>query len=315
MEYNKAIADMVSGDEVEGYYVLAGAQIKRTAAGKPYLSAALSDASGVIDAKMWDYVGEFSEADTGSVIKIRGEVSEYKGTPQLTISRIRPVDDNDRYDLTDLVPSAPIDTNAAYSDICALVQSMGDADYKAVCAAMLERRGDKFRIIPAAKSVHHGFVAGLLMHTANMLQLADFLAAQYSYVIDRDLLLAGTLLHDFAKLDEFTFSKLGLVTGYSTGGQLLGHLVMGAQEVASLAKELGIDEEKSVLLQHMILSHHGVPENGAAVKPMCAESELLSYIDLIDSRMEIFAETFENLPAGSFSPKIYSLDKKIYKHG
>ena len=122
-------------------------------------------------------------------------------------------------------------------------------------------------------------------------------------------------MHDFAKEKEFTFSGLGLVTDYSLSGQLIGHLVMGAQEVQQCAQELGIPEEKSLLLQHMILSHHGEPEFGAAVRPMCAEAELLSEIDLIDSRMEIYAEALQDLPVGSFSNRIFALDKKIYRHG
>ena len=115
-------------------------------------------------------------------------------------------------------------------------------------------------------------------------------------------------------MQEFTFSPLGLVTDYSTKGQLLGHLVMGAQEVAEIAKDLGISEEKSVLLQHMLLSHHGEPEFGAAVRPQCAESELLSLIDMIDSRMEIYRTALQDVPLGEFSGRIFALEKKIYHH-
>ena len=147
-----------------------------------------------------------------------------------------------------------------------------------------------------------------------MLSLADFLAGQYSQIIDRSLLLTGTLLHDFAKEKEFTFSQLGVVTDYSRKGQLLGHLVMGAQEIAQVAAELGTPEEKSLLLQHMILSHHGEPEFGAAVKPMFAEADLLSQIDMLDSRMEIYAETLPGVPTGTFSSRIFALDKRIYHH-
>jgi 3'-5' exoribonuclease len=147
-----------------------------------------------------------------------------------------------------------------------------------------------------------------------MLETADFLAGLYEPVIDRSLLIAGTLLHDFAKCEEFTTSQLGLVTDYSMKGQLLGHLVMGAHEVANVAAELHVPEEKSVLLQHLILSHHGEPEFGAAVRPMCAEGELLSYIDMIDSRMEIYRETLEEIPAGEFSRRIFALDRRIYHH-
>ena len=105
------------------------------------------------------------------------------------------------------------------------------------------------------------------------------------------------------------------MTDYSTKGQLLGHLVMGAQEVAAIAAELDLPEEKATLLEHLILSHHGQPEFGAAVLPQCAEAELLSLVDQIDSRMEIYAEALQDLPVGSFSNRIFALDKKIYRHG
>ena len=162
--------------------------------------------------------------------------------------------------------------------------------------------------------MHHSFLNGLLMHTLYMARMADFLAGMYPETVDRDLLVAGTILHDTAKCDEFVTSPLGLVTEYSVKGELLGHLVMGAQAVAKAAGETGLPEDKSVLLQHMILSHHGDPQFGAAVRPVCAESELLSMIDLIDSRMEIYRETMEETQPGTFSKRVFALDKKIYCH-
>ena len=162
--------------------------------------------------------------------------------------------------------------------------------------------------------MHHSFLNGLLMHTLYMARMADFLAGMYPETVDRDLLVAGTILHDTAKCDEFVTSPLGLVTEYSVKGELLGHLVMGAQAVAKAAEEAGLPEDKSVLLQHMILSHHGDPQFGAAVRPVCAESELLSMIDLIDSRMEIYKETMEETEVGAFSKRVFALDKKIYRH-
>ena len=179
---------------------------------------------------------------------------------------------------------------------------------------MLDAHGEALAAIPAAKSVHHAFLGGLLMHTANMMKIADFLAGMYPETIDRSLLLCGTLLHDMAKEREFVFSQLGLATDYSVKGQLLGHLVMGAQEAAETAQRLGVPEEKSVLLQHLILSHHGEPEFGAAVRPLCAEAELLSLIDSVDSRMEIYRETYETMEPGTFSPRIFALEKKIFRH-
>ena len=316
MEYNKPIAQMHTGDDVEGFYLLKDAYLKTSSAGKPFLSAVLADRTGTIDIKVWDYSGPVGAdpAQIGKAVKIRGTVSEFKGAPQITVALIRMAETTDVYDVSNLVPVAPIDPEAALEDVRGLISSMTDSDYRRVAETMLERHLEAFRKIPAAKSVHHSFLSGLLMHTGNMLKAADFLSRLYSNVIDRSLLLTGTLLHDMAKEREFVFSDLGIVTEYSTCGQLLGHLVMGAQEVARTAEELGIPQEKSLLLQHMILSHHGEPEFGAAVRPVCAESEPLSYIDLIDSRMEIYREAFQQLSPGQFSGRIFALDKHIYRH-
>lgn len=309
------LSDIGLGESFTGFYILRNIYLKTTAAGKPYLAAMLCDCSASIEAKAWDYSGPIGPADEGQVVKVQGLMQEFKGAPQIKVEKLRLAAPQDHYDTAELVPTAPMDLNAAYARVEQLVESMTDPAYKAVCLEMLRRHGQGFQKIPAAKSVHHGFVGGLLMHTSYMLELADFLAHLYQGLVQRDLLLAGTLLHDFAKLEEFTTSQLGLVTEYSTKGQLLGHLVMGAQEVAEIAKVLGIPEEKSILLQHLLLSHHGLPEYGAAVVPMCAEAELLSYIDNIDSRMEIYREQFEKTPAGTFSQRIFALEKRIYNHG
>jgi 3'-5' exoribonuclease len=317
MEYNVKIQEMVNykDKEVEGYYILKEAAVKVTSSGKNYLNAKLMDRTGMMDLKMWDYNNEtVTVDDIGKVVKVRGSVDDYKGNLQLVVKQIRLAISTDPYNLAELVPMAPIDKEAELSSVRSMIAGLEDDDYRRICQQMLQKHLDSFSKIPAAKSVHHSFLSGLLMHTSHMLKIAAFLADLYSDLIDRDLLLAGTLLHDFAKDKEFTFSELGMVADYSVKGQLLGHLVMGASEIAETAKELGIPEEKSLLLQHLILSHHGEPEFGAAVRPACAEAELLSLIDLIDSRMEIYSETLENLPIGQFSQKVFSLDKKIFRH-
>lgn len=315
MEYNKSVQDMVPGDKVEGFYLLKEAYQKVSSNGKPFLSAVIADKTGTIDVKVWDYSGPVgAQEDIGKVVKIRGDVSEFKGSPQLSLSNVRMALPEDNCDTSRLVAVAPIDRDETLEKVRALIASLEDSDYRQVAQRMLETHLEAFRSIPAAKSVHHSFLSGLLMHTANMLQLADFLAGLYPQVIDRSLLLTGTLLHDSAKEIEFQFSELGIVTDYSLKGQLLGHLVMGAQEVSNVCTELGTPEEKNLLLQHMILSHHGEPEFGAAVRPEFAEAELLSYIDLVDSRMEIYSETLPSVPAGSFSGRIFALDKRIYHH-
>ena len=316
MEYNKQLAYMAKGDEVEGFYILRTAQIRTASSGKPYLNAVLGDASGNMDAKMWDFTGKLGPAEEGNVVKIRGEVSEFKGSLQMNIRRIRLATETDSYALEDLVPTAPIDSVREMEYVQDLISSIADDDFRELSSAMLDRHLTAFGKIPAAKNVHHSFLSGLLMHTSSMLRIADFLATEiYPGVVNRSLLLTGTLLHDFAKEREYDFSPIGLVTDKSVEGMLIGHLVLGAEEIGEVGKQLGTPPEKILLLQHMLLSHHGTPEFGAAVIPSTAEAELLYYIDLLDSRMEIYAETLENLEPGQFSERIFSLEKKIYHHG
>ncbi len=308
-----SVTDMRPNATADGFYILQGAALKTTAAGKTFLSASAGDKTGSVPMIFWDYAGPVSSADDGKIVHIKGRISEFKGALQITLSNIRLAEEGEA-NLADLVPVAPIDPEQMFGEIEVLVSSMTDKDYQAVVREFLCRHAKQFMQIPAAKSVHHSFVNGLLMHTGYMLRAANFLADLYSEVIDRNLLLAGTLLHDIAKREEFTFSELGLVTDYSLKGELLGHLVMGAQEVAQIAGELQIPQEKSILLQHLLLSHHGKPEYGAAVVPMCAESELLSIIDMMDSRMEIYRENLQQTPPGEFSSRVFALDGRRVFH-
>ena len=313
MEYNKAVSDLEIGDQVEGYYALTGIQLKKSSAGKPYLSCTVSDSTGSVDAKLWNYTGPAGPEDSGKAALIRGEVTEFNGNLQFIIQRLRFAGDQDDFDPAALVPAAPIDPGEAMGEVRRIADSLEDGDYRRLCAALLARHGEEFARLPAAKSVHHAFLYGLLMHTLNMLRLADFLAGLYGEVIHRDLLLTGALFHDLGKLWEFRLSPLGLVTEYSLPGDLLGHVYMGAREAEDLARELDIPEEKRILLAHMLLSHHGEPEYGAAVPPMCAEAELLSAIDRIDSRMEIYAEALPQAQPGRFTLRVPSLDKRLYR--
>ncbi len=306
------IADIELGQDLEGFFVLSDAAVKIGSNGSPYLAGKLSDRSGTVDIKIWNYGSTADALPVGGVVKVRGKVTEFMGKPQINVGRIRPAQEGDSYDLADLVPCAPIDPEAEWAELRTLPDSMEDPDFRAVAEALLERHEDALRTIPAAKSIHHAFRNGLLMHTTSMLRAANFLADLYREVIRRDLLLCGTLAHDLAKEQEFLFSPLGLAADYSPEGQLLGHLYMGAREMDALCRELGVPEEKSLLLQHMILAHHGEAEFGSPIPPQCAEAELLSLVDRIDSRMEIYAETLSGLAPGTFSGKVFALDHKVY---
>lgn len=309
------LEDLRPGKSVSGYYLLQSPALRTSGSGKTFLSANIADRTGSVNVIFWDYSGPIRPVHEGKVVYIKGNASEFKGSLQISLDTLRLTGEEDAVELSDLVPVAPIDCDKLYGEVLALVDSITDADYQAICREFLRLHREAFLKIPAAKSVHHGFLHGLLMHTGNMVKIADQLASIYADTVDRSLLLAGTLLHDFAKREEFTFSELGLVSGYSVKGQLLGHLVMGAQEVSEIGKSLNLPQDKVMLLQHLLLSHHGKPEYGAAVIPMCAESELLSLIDMLDSRMEIYRENLAQTPMGEFSGRIFPLDgHRIYRH-
>ena len=191
------IHDMNNGDRFEGYYILQNIAQRTTAAGKPFLTLNLVDRSGSVTAQVWDYTGPISQSDVGKVAWIAGLASEYRGAPQVTVHRIRLAEENDDYRVSDLVATAPIQMDETWEWLKETVNSMEDEDYRALCQEMLSRYGKQFRLIPAAKSMHHGFVGGLLMHTAYMVRAACFYAKLYP-ALDRSLLLSGTLLHDLA---------------------------------------------------------------------------------------------------------------------
>jgi 3'-5' exoribonuclease len=314
MDIQKPIVEIKSGDDIEGCYILKDSAVRTSSTGKPYFAGNIADKTGQMDIKMWDYSGPLTPSDSGKVVKLRGKVSEYQGSLQMIASQLALLAEGETYDRSALTETAPIDIDAAENEIRSLIASMADIEYRSLAEYVFERQASALRLIPAAKSVHHAFPGGLLMHTLNMLRIADFLAGLYSSFVDRDLLLCGTLMHDLAKREEFSISDLGLVSEYTVEGQLIGHPVLGAEETEKAAAELGVGYEKTLLLKHMLLSHHGKPEFGAAVVPMTAEAELLSMIDLTDSRLEIYRTTLDSIEPGTFSQRVFALDKKVYRH-
>ena len=309
------IKDFTEGLTITDFYLIQDIQLKNTAGGKPYLSAKLADKSGTIDMKVWDYVGNLTSADNGNIIKIQGTVSSYRGNLQFTGNQIRLATEADTYDLNRLVPCTPIDMLNTPSEFEMSFSCIADPDYRNICNTFWKKYKEQFIKFPAAKGVHHAFIGGLLMHTYNMLKVAGTIAVIYKNEVNHDLLLTGTFLHDIAKIQEYTQSELGLATGFTFDGQMLGHLVMGAYEVGHVCDELNVPAVKKGMLQNMLLSHHGKPEYGAANVPRTLEAELLYLIDMIDSRVEICRELFEKTEVGTFTEKCFALDnKQIFRH-
>ena len=316
---HKFIEDVTNGEEICGFYLCKTLSIQKKTDGKDYLRVEIADKTGSCQGICWEDPKKFdvSVKSIGGIVKVKGIMGDYKGVAQLRIYNIRNARDDDKneFSIDNISTCAPIDADACIEEVSDLIDSIEDADYRLVAKTVFTAIKEKFMTIPAGKVVHHSFRNGLLMHTLNMMKLANFTSEIYDNIINRSLLLSATFLHDIAKIQEFELSDLGLVNDYSKQGQLLGHLYMGALEVEKVCEKLNINKEKSLLLQHMILSHHGEPDKGAVVSPKFAEAEALHIIDLMDSRLEIYAEECEHLEVGQFMPKKnWALDHRVYRN-
>ena len=307
--------DIGNNGLVEGFAVIKQCDKKMAKNGNSYLDLVLSDKDGEIFAKLWDYnESAHGKYETDMFIKVRGIISQYNGHDQLKIERIRLVIESDNVDVSDFVKSADYSGEDMYNHLLSLVNAFKDADLKKIVTYLLEENKEKILYFPAAFRLHHAIRCGLLMHTASIVKLCESVCVVYPFV-NRELLISGAILHDIAKTIEFEVKETGLASGYTVEGNLIGHLVMGAMMVKEAGQKLSIDKEKSMLLQHMIISHHGEPEFGAAVRPLFLEAELLSQLDSMDAKIYEIMEAVSGIEKGEFTNRLWALDdRKFYKY-
>ncbi len=300
---------------VEGFCIIKSVDKKTSSKGDTYLDMTLGDSDGEINGKLWRYSPEIhGQYDANQIVKVRGTISQYNGADQLRIERIRPTTPEDNIKAEDFVKSADFSGEEMYDELLNLSLSFNDENLKLLVSEILKDNRLKLLYWPAAFKLHHALRGGLLFHTLSIVRLAQAVCEIYPFV-DRELLISGAILHDIAKLSEFEVADTGIATGYSVQGNLLGHLAMGAMVINKYAEKLGTDKKVATLLEHMVLSHHGEPEFGAAVRPSFIEAELLSELDLMDSRMFEMREAVGNTEADSFSGKLWAMDnRKLYNH-
>ncbi len=301
---------------VDGFVILKKCEEKKTRNGSSYLDLVIADNDGEMSAKLWD-IGDTGVFEQDMIVKVRGNVEMYNGREQFRIANIRPVKDSDNYNLSDLVPSSEIGGAQLYDMIFNRVQRFQTAELKAIVTKILSDNRDKLITYPAALRLHHAIVGGLMYHTMSMLRMAEETCKVYQN-INRELLFSGIILHDVAKTWELETGKTGLAKGYTAEGELIGHLVKGAIYVSDAARELGIDgdNEYVTLLQHMIISHHGVPEFGAAVRPMFLEAIILSELDNLDATIYEVNNATDKVEPHKFTERQWALDnRKLYNHG
>ena len=290
----KYIRDLKEGDRVHDIYLCKHKQGAVTKNGKAYENVILQDKTGTIDAKVWEPnnpgIGDYSALD---YIEVYGDVNLFQGNLQISVKRIRACREEE-CNPADYLPVSSRDVNSMYQELLGIVKSIQNPYMRQLLEAFFvkdETFSKKFRHSSAAKTVHHGFVGGLLEHTLSVTKLCDYYCSHYP-VLKRDLLLTAAMCHDIGKVKELSpFPE----NDYTDDGQLLGHIVMGSQMGAEKAGK--IDGFPHVLLselQHCILAHHGKYEYGSPKLPALMEALALNYADDTDAKLETFMEILDN---------------------
>ena len=294
----------------EGFLLVRTSEQRASSNGSKYLDMTLCDRTGDINAKVWD--GTIQPPKVGGVIKVRAQVTEYNGRLQLRVNKLREAQEEE-FDMSLLVPCAPQPPRDMLREITDTVDAMQNVTLQKLVREMLAMAGDQLIWFPAAQRLHHAERSGLLHHTSTMLRNAKAVLQVYDW-LDSDLVYAGVIVHDLSKIREMKADETGNVNDYTTEGLLLGHLVRGVTQVREAARRAGIpeDEEYVLLLEHMVISHHGEAEYGSPRPPMFPEAEMLHWLDLLDARMNDMQGIVRRTPAGAFSEKIWSLDRRVY---
>ncbi len=298
----------MENQNITSFFVVAVKQVRTKKSGEPYLSLILADRSGHLQANMWDNVGDtVSDFEQDDFVKVKGIIHKYNGRWQLTIHKVRKLGDSE-IDFSDYLAKTSKDVEQLWQTLCGFIESFENPWLKSLlkqfCAD--EKLVAAYKTAPAAKSLHHAFVGGLLDHVVSLFNLCDLTARNYPQV-NRDLLLSGAFLHDIGKLHELTYQRS---IAYTTKGQLLGHIIIELEMLhQKIARVPGFPEELQVLLEHLIISHHGQYEFGSPKLPMFPEALMLHYLDDLDSKMESMRAQFEreaelDTPWTSFNPSL-----------
>ena len=306
----KMISEFKDGEHISGQFLVNTSAKGVNNQGSAYMNLELKDASGTINAKKWEANAEDETIYAqGNVVFIDAEVLKYKDSLQVKILSGEVVDPKD-IDVVKFIKQPPVPKEELIDRFNKHVESIKNEDCRKILDYEIKRLSPKLFEFPAAVSVHHDYGSGLLMHTVSMADLGVYLANYYPNV-DKDILLTGILLHDMGKTIEF---EGPIVYKYSLTGRLLGHITIMVSEIRRAAEGLKITSEVPLLLEHMVLSHHGSNEFGSPILPMTKEALLLSLIDNLDSKMVIVEKALEGVNPGEFSTKVYPLDNRcIYK--
>ncbi len=299
---------------VSTFFLVQNKEIRQKKTGEPYLSLSLGDRTGEIDAKMWDNVTEVMDTfGRDDFVKVKGLIQIFHNRPQLTIHKMRRVGDHE-VEYADYFPASDRNPDEMLAELRAVIAGMQNPHLRGVLTALFDdpEIARRFKIAPAAKQIHHACLGGLIEHVLSLCAMAKLAASHYRGV-DLDLLLTGVVLHDIGKIHELSYDR-GF--GYTTEGQLLGHIYIGLRMVSE--KLAGIPDfppRLRTLVEHMILSHHGHLEFGSPKVPQFAEAVLLHYLDDLDSKMECVRQMIDRdrLIEGHFTAYSASMERTVLK--
>lgn len=306
------IKDLASHENqvVTSSFLVSSKQIKPKKSGDIYLALTLCDRTGQIEAKMWDNVADAVDCfEQNDFLKVRGLINKYSNRFQLTIHKIRKLEDTE-VEYSDYLPKTNKDVDALWRTLGDYVVSFQNPYLKALLEAFMgdPQIAEAYRQAPAAKSLHHAFIGGLLEHVVSLMKLCETVAPLYP-AINRDLLLTGAFLHDIGKIYELSYQRS---FAYTSKGQLLGHMII---ELEMLHEKISLvpsfPEELKLLIEHLIISHHGKYEFGSPKLPMFPEALMLHYLDDLDSKMESMRSHFEREPDAEWTSYNGSLSRTL----
>jgi 3'-5' exoribonuclease len=289
-------------------------EIRQKKTGEPYLSLVLADRTGEVEAKMWDNVAEVMETfEKDDFIKVKGVAQLYQNRQQFTIHKLRRLEESEA-DSVDFFPCSARDPEEMFAELRATIAGMGNVHLRALLDAVFDDAAiaEPYKLAPAAKAIHHAWRSGLIEHVLSLCALCRVAAKHYGNV-DIDLLLTGAILHDVGKIEELTFDRS---FGYSSSGQLLGHIVLGLRIVDEKLRLVpGFPPKLRLLVEHMLISHHGELEFGSPKVPVFPEALLLHHLDNLDSKMEAMRAAAERdrLTEGDFTPWVHALERVVLK--
>ena len=303
----KMISEFSDGDRINGQFLISNSAKCLNNAGAAYMNLELKDSSGTINAKKWEAsLEDETNLVIGSVIYLEGDVLKYKDSLQMKLLSYSVVDPKD-VDVAKFVKAPPVPKEELIKRFNQYVEGIKNEDCRKILDYLIKRLSPKLFDYPAAVSVHHDYASGLLMHTVSMADIGSYLADYYGD-IDKDMLITGILLHDMGKTIEF---EGPVIYKYSLEGKLLGHISLMVSEIRRAAEGLKITGEVPLLLEHMVLSHHGSNEFGSPILPLTKEALLLSLIDNLDSKMVFTAKALEGVNPGEFTNKLFPLDNRM----